>query len=149
MGDMTNPITLAFELNVVDGWPPVSSESLPFVAEENGFRLLAAPLFVKDLSAQDVLKIEADIEGVVNTWSHVIHSSRTTIWILRIDEPSGIEPVLHNLRQLGCNTGRLPSAGIYSVDVPETIALEWVERELRKLLPNSVAICYPSLRHPE
>ena len=144
---MGNHVMLTFELNVVDDWPPVASESLPFAEKENGFQLLTAPLFVKDLSAQDVLQIEFDVKGVVNTWSHVIRSSRTTIWVLRIDEPSGIEPVLHNLRQLGCNTGRLPSAGIYAVDVPETVALEWVEREFRKLMPGSVAIRYPSLRH--
>lgn len=43
----------------------------------------------------------------------------------------------------------LPSAGIYAIDVPEEVALEWVERELAKLTPDSVAVAYPSLRHVE
>ena len=146
---MTTSISFSFELEVVNGWPPVTSETLPFKARDDGFALLTAPLFLKDLSVGDVLQIDFGENGCVQSWRHVERSTRSTIWLLRTAEPTGIKAVLYNLRQLGCNTVSLPSAGSYAVDVPEEVALEWVDRQLAKLMPDSVAIAYPSLRHTE
>jgi hypothetical protein len=51
-------VSLTFPLVVEDNWPPFASETLPFEACGQGYRLLTAPLFVRELSVDDVLEVE-------------------------------------------------------------------------------------------
>jgi hypothetical protein len=48
--------SLQFSLDVEGGWPPVGSESLPFIERLEGFELMVPPLFVKDLAVGDVIR---------------------------------------------------------------------------------------------
>jgi hypothetical protein len=142
-------ISFSFPLQVEDGWPPVAVEGLPFEQTADGFRVLVAPLFVKNLSVGDVISIETEADDLVKSWHHVIRSKRTTIWILRLQDSNQIAAALTELRALGCNSVGLDSAGSYSVDVPEKVSMHRVDAILSKLDSDLSAVAYPSMRHPE
>lgn len=143
-------VSLVFPLDVEDGWPPVAAESLPFRVTPDGYLAVAPPLFVKDLSVDDIIDVtfEADSHRVL-TWRHVARSGRTTIRLLRLRRSGTINGVLAELRTLGCNTVGLEEAGAYAVDVPETVPIERVDAALAHLDADAVAAAFPALRHPE
>src|SRR4051812_28934519 len=93
---------LNFSLEVQDDWPPVSLECLTFEQVSEGFRALSVPLFVNDLSVDDVIVTEVDVRGHVTSWTHVRRSERTTVWLLRLHQTDQIDRVLADLRKLGC-----------------------------------------------
>jgi hypothetical protein len=143
------PVSLQFPLDIEDGWPPVGSESLPFDVVCEGLEALAAPLFVKNLSAHDILYVEKDEEGYVRWWKHISLSDHSTIWLLRIAQTDDISTCLDKVRLLGCNTASLEQFGCYSIDVPGSIAIAEVDEALSSLSDDEVAIAYPSMRHPD
>jgi hypothetical protein len=147
---MTNQTTsLKFSLQVEDGWPPVAVESLPFERRGEDYEALFAPLFVKNLSVGDRIAVTVDDDDSVVSWQHTHRSSRTTIWLLRLRQTNEIAAALSNLRSIGCNTVGLDSVGSYAIDIPDSVSIESVDAVLDKLDRDSVAIAYPSMRHPE
>lgn len=142
-------VELHFLLKVEDGWPPVIIEGVPCTPIKKNYRIERPPLFVKDLSCGDVISVSQNNDGNVFSWAHVERSSRTTIWLLRMGQPSGIDEVLEELQSLDCNTVCLPQYGSYSVDVPEECPIEKIDMSLAKLDRTRVAIAYPSFRHKD
>jgi len=144
-------MSLKFALEVEEDWPPFAVESLPFtIGLAERYRLTKPPLFVKDLSVDDVIAVKKfDSDGNVVSWRHVARSKRTTIWILRLKQNNNIDQVLDELRKLGCNTVGLDQAGCYSIDVPEALEMEEIDAVLSSLEAERAAIAYPSMRHPE
>lgn len=145
----SSTVSLKFPLNVVDGWPPVAVESLPFRLSTDGYHALVAPLFVKDISVGDVISAQLDHENLVESWQHLVRSGRTTIWLLRLKQPNRIDLVLTELRAIECNSVGLDAVGCYAIDVPETVPIDSVDAVLSTLDSDSVAVAYPSMRHPE
>jgi uncharacterized protein DUF4265 len=149
MTNQNEVASLSFALDVEDDWPPFAVESLPFSTLDGGFCLQKPPLFVKDLSVGDVIGVDRNQEGLVTSWWHIVRSSRTTAWLLRLQETDEIASVLSNLRELGCNTVGLDSVGCYSIDIPESVDIETIDSILSQLDSDCVAVAFPSLRHPE
>lgn len=147
---MTECRTFAFPLEVVDGWPPLASEALPFEIVDGGYRAMVAPLFIKDLSVGDVLRIEADpTSAEVKSWVHLSRSGNSTIWILRVCGSDQPHEALARVRELGCNTVTLGDLGIYAIDVPTEVPIALVDVELKKLSQDAFAVAFPSFRHDE
>jgi Domain of unknown function (DUF4265) len=146
----TSPqVSLSFPLKVEDGWPPVAVECLPFEKTSEGYRALVSPLFVEDLSVDDMIKADVDDEHQVNSWTHIHRSNRTTIWLLRLKTPNQIEDVLSRLQELGCNSGRFETGGCYTIDVPAVVSMHDVDAVLSDLDSRDVAIAFPSMRHAD
>jgi Domain of unknown function (DUF4265) len=143
-------VSLQFPLDVEDDWPPFGSESLPFETVLEGHKSLVPPLFVKDLSVDDIIAVlERDDEGMVRAWEHVNRSNHSTIWLMRIGETENIGPCLEKLRSMGCNTSTMDQVGCYSIDVPPSIAIADVDEILEQLEEDAVAVAFPSMRHPD
>lgn len=144
-------VSLGFALKVENDWPPAAVESLPFTTGlVERYRLTKPPLFVKDLSVDDVIAVKKfDLDGNVVSWRHVVRSKRTTIWMLRLRQTTSINQALGELRKLGCNTVGLDHVGCYSIDVPENLGIEEVDKVFSILDSECVAIAFPSMRHPE
>lgn len=141
-------VNLNFNLPDEDeDWPPVTTESLPFENLGGGrYRLLVAPLFVRDLSVDDVLLIEVSAEGIVWEWQYESRSKHSTIWVIDAAQ-SKFEKVVSGLQGLGCKIVRAPMFDVYSIDVPGEIARESLEEWLDLLDEESVG--YPSYRYEE
>ena len=144
----TATVSLKFAFDFEDDCPPVAVESLSFLRVEAGYRLLVPPLFIKDLSVDDVIQAELDQDHLVKGWRHVQRSGRTTIWLLRLHQSDPINPALAELRALGCKSEGLDAAGCYAVDVPSTVPMGRVNEVLESLNRDDVAVSFPSLRHP-
>ena len=142
------PISLQFPLDREDDWPPAGNESLPFDKLSDGYRLLVAPLFINNLSVDDIIDVVEDDNRFVKSWNHIRKSQRTTVWLLRLAEDNQIDVALEELQSLGCNTVGLPLFGCYAADVPEEISMSDVDAVLRMLDSNRVAVAFPSMRHP-
>jgi hypothetical protein len=138
---------LCFALDVHDGWPPVAVEEIPHEKVSVGFRILTAPLFVRDLSVGDIVVVERDEKGYVTSWSHVSRSGHTTIWLLCLQQTSAIAGVLDDLREIGCDTVSATQLGICAVDVPPAIPIECVDTLLDGLNEEQIAVAFPSFRH--
>ena len=138
---------LTFRLPVRDGWPPVSVECLPVTKVAQGYRVEAAPFFVKGLSSGDVLSVSIEGEEVIE-FEHVERSKRTTLWLMSFDD-GAVRDVLASLRKLDCNTEELAEFAYFTIDVPQACPLELVERHLETLSDNQAAIAFSSLRHEE
>jgi hypothetical protein len=115
----------------------------------NGYRALSVPLFVKHLSVGDVIAPEFDTHEQVASWTHVLRSDHTTIWLLRLGATRLIDGVLSELRRLGCNTSSLESLGCHAIDVPMAVPIANVDKCLEALDATQVAVAFPSMRHPE
>lgn len=145
---MIDKLELHFPLEVEDEWPPVSLEGvLVTYVGTSQYRIETPPLFVKGLSVGDVINAIIDSKENIKSWQHVIHSGHSTIWLHRLDEPSEIKRVLEKLEEYGCQAIRLPQAGCYSVDVPESLDIKIVDEVLGTLDSDKVAVAYPSFRH--
>lgn len=140
---------LCFALDVDDGWPPVAVEEVPHEKVSGGFRILTAPLFVRDLSVGDIILVERDEMGYVTSWSHVSRSGHTTIWLMCLQQTSATAGILDDLREIGCDTVSAAQLGIYAVDVPPAISMERVDALLDGLNEEQVAVAFPSFRHEE
>lgn len=143
-------IELHFVLEVDDDWPPVSVEGVPVTCVSDKFRIETPPLFIKKLSVGDVIKVlEFDSENQVSSWEHDSFSKNSTVWLLCMDEPSGLDDVLPKLEMIGCQVVRLSGRGCYSINVPESTDMGDVDSCLAALDESKVAIAYPSFRHPD
>jgi Domain of unknown function (DUF4265) len=150
VNSINNSVTyLSFALQVEDDWPPVGVESIPFELSVEGYKALSAPLFVKDLSVDDIIRVKFDSNNIVESWEHVSRSCHSTIWLLRLKQSNCVKDVLVQLRALGCNTTTFKTGGCYAVDVPESVPISQVDLILQKLDTNSTAVAFPSLRHCE
>ncbi len=140
---------LSFLLDVVDGWPPVGVECLPVRETPRGHEVLAAPLFVRDVSVGDVLLVERDDQERVTSFMHAFRSSHSTIWLLRTGPGVDVEQVLEEVRNVGCSTTALDRLGAYSICVPSNVAMFDVDSVLDRLPEDDLAVAFPSFRHPE
>lgn len=140
---------LSFVLDVVDGWPPVALECIPVRQTPDGYEVLASPLFVRDLSVGDVLRAELERENRVVSYAHAHRSRNSTVWLLRTGP--GLDPsaTLEALHRLGCTTNGLDAFGCYSVCVPSHVSMDAVDAVLDALPEESLAVAFPSFRHPE
>lgn len=143
--------TLSFQLEVDDGWPPVAAEVMECTLVDNSFRIESAPLFLKGLSVGDFIVAAPDAEGRIWDWEHLTKSGRSTIWLARLSPlaQGEIDAVLADLKTLGCSITSSQTLGCFAVDVPAECPIEEVDRCLASLVPDRVAVAFPSFRHDE
>ena len=126
-------LTFSFNLDVVEGWPPVAVEGLVFTnAGVNCYALEVSPFFIKDLSVGDVLNIETSADGFVSKWTHEFKSLRSTIWIMDWGDPN-LEMVVAHLLSKKCNVERFKQYKYLSLDIPSECSREELEFWLDKL----------------
>ncbi len=143
---------LHFPIDVVDDWPPVRLESVPvrWSSSLAGYEVLEAPLFVRDVSVGDILAVSLDDEERVVEFRHLLRSSNSTIWLLRLDRTrADVYPLLEALRQLGCHTVRAETLSCYAVSVPHDLPMAAVDAILSQVDEAAIAVAFPSFRHPD
>lgn len=140
-------LSLSFNLDIVDGWPPVAVEGLVFTnVGVDCYRLEVPPFFIKDLSVGDVLNIETSADGFVSKWTHEFRSLRSTIWIMDWEDPN-LEMVVAHLLSRKCNVERFKQYKYLSLDVPSECSQQELEFWLDKLDEEKASVAYPSYRH--
>ena len=139
---------LIFLTEIDDGWPPFPKECIPCEKTNAGYKVMVPPLYVKDISVDDVIAVTFNELGEVGSWRHVEKSGRSNIWLARMEE-CNISKVLEGLLSLGCNVENFFHQGSCSIDVPADCSIKEVDRLLDQLDKTKVAIAFPSFRHKE
>lgn len=137
---------LIFKLETDDGWPPVVKECIVYSDCELGCQVEVAPLFIKDLSVGDVIKVDKGVFGDVISWEHVERSNRSTVWIMVYGDYS-IEKFLDALKSFGCNVERFEEYQYFAIDVPPECSAERLDECLEGLDEDRSAVAFPSFRH--
>jgi hypothetical protein len=140
--------SLTFRLAVEDGWPPVAAECMPCAVDQGGFRMLAAPLFVRELSLDDIISITEEENGQIWSWQHIYKSANSTVWFLTIGDTSIEEPLVH-LTALGCSVVRFPVAGVISLNVPPSVSADLLDSYFAGFTVEELKVAYPSWRHQD
>jgi Domain of unknown function (DUF4265) len=114
---------------------------------DSGYRIEVAPLFVKGLSAGDIIDVEGFEDGSVKKWTHLHRSPRSTAWLI-VRNGSDPEPALECLKRRKCNIVSFPPRLLFSIDIPETCSLEEFDACLNLLAEEDrIGLVFPSLRH--
>ena len=107
---------VGFNVDVNDEWPPVGVEFLWLAISSNGYQVLTAPFFLKDLSVGDILTIDLEQKGgqrFALRWSHLEKSSRSTVGVM-VDEGVKIDDFLVAIEEAGGRVSHLVVNGVRS-----------------------------------
>jgi hypothetical protein len=137
---------LTFALEVEDGWPPVAAEGVPLAEEAEGLRVLAPPLFIKDLAVGDYIEVLEETGDQVHRWRSVKKSGHSTIWVM--PNKRDIRRELEELRSLGCGTASFPGDLVCTIDLPPNVAPAELDSRFGPMAPG-VAVAYPAWRHQD
>lgn len=137
---------LMFVLDVEDGWPPVAKECMVGTSFKGGYRIEVPPLFVKNLSRNDVIAVDQNEEGEVVTWTHIEKSGHSTVWIMAHGDHSIID-VIECLKGLKCNVAEFEQYRYFSIDVPAECSAEHLDACLDMLNKDEASVAFPSFRH--
>jgi hypothetical protein len=142
---------LYFQLEVDDGWPPVSVEVMSCEEEAGGYLVKSPPIFIKGISVGDVITANPDSEGRVWEWQHLSQSMHTTIWLARLEEEAqtDIDEIVEKLRGFDCRIAEIRTLGCYSVDVPPQCPIDRIDEVLDDVDAERIAVAFPSFRHPD
>ena len=142
----TTGASLTFRLDVDDGWPPVAAEVIPCIREAAGYRIGAAPFFVKGLSVGDVIEIVDEENGQVWAWKHVSKSGHSTVWAGRIGD-TDVRAELDWLMDCGGRVEAFPDGRMFALDVPPSIDAASFDAHFGGFSDTELALAYPSWRH--
>lgn len=141
---------VGFNVDVNDEWPPVGVEFLWLAISSNGYQVLTAPFFLKDLSVGDILTIDLEQKGgqrFALSWSHLEKSSRSTVGVM-IDEGVKIDDFLVAIEEAGGRISHLEQFNIYCLDLPQDFDMKPID-DMEEELGDSIEIIYPSFRIAE
>ncbi|HVK54643.1 MAG TPA: DUF4265 domain-containing protein [Burkholderiales bacterium] len=141
-GQMWN---LTFRLDVEDGWPPVGAECIPCERLDRGYKVLASPHFIKDLSVDDVIEVVEEDNDQVFSWRHLERSMRSTLWVMVLEKAS-VENEMRRLKLRHCRVSHLEAFDLYAIDIPPDLSEEEVDDCFSGSDPEKVVLAYPSWR---
>jgi hypothetical protein len=112
-----------------DGYPPADHESLWATAIGDGhFKIDNIPFFATGISVGDVVEASSE-QGALHYRRVVQASGHSTLRLIIYDEAQ-TPTVREHFRRLGCSTEQSHIPGLVAVDVPPSIALDALKREL-------------------
>ncbi|MDR7134397.1 hypothetical protein J2X06_001581 [Lysobacter niastensis] len=124
---------LQFSLEIDGDWPPISSEAVWCDLVGASFQLRNAPFFIKGLAVNDIFEAEPDpVNGHIFEFQVTEPSDHSLIWILNNTQVDA-DPILAQLRDIGCSTEGLQRFSLYAVDVPPHVP----DQELNTLLDTA------------
>ncbi|MCD2223372.1 DUF4265 domain-containing protein [Listeria cossartiae] len=120
-----------FNLDVVEGYPPVYTESLWAERLSSGnYKIKNIPFYAKEVSFNDVISIRVGSEGEFLFHKIVRYSGNNTLRIVFFDE-NVIKRRLNKLAGLGCSWECM-NATFYSVNIPTGPSFKKVIQYLEK-----------------
>lgn len=136
-----------FDLNVVEGWPPVEAESLHFDKVANGHKLKSIPFFIHDVAYDDVLELDVFDRTRAVIKNIVSKSKNSTVWVY-FREGVNNKEILLKLEKLKIGIEGGAFKGYYSLNLPKEVSLQDFDNQFEELEKNDfVEIVYGALRH--
>jgi Domain of unknown function (DUF4265) len=124
---------MGFDLEVVDGWPPVSVETLWVKSVGDGnFQIDNSPFFVRDLAVGDVVEGEGASGELLRFLGKVSSGGHSTVWVMALTDKAR-RSLAAEIKDLGCRVEDSPWPSLLSVDVPDQMHLDELHRHLTVL----------------
>jgi Domain of unknown function (DUF4265) len=126
---------MAFDLEVVDDWPPVSVETLWVEYVQNGrYRVDSIPFLVRGIAVDDIVEGRTESPGEPDSLLHftrkVEAGGHSTIQVIVIaDEVTSA--VKNDVARVGCRTEGSPWPSLFSIDIPNSELIDAVHGVLR------------------
>lgn len=124
-----------FHLTVMDGYPPVSTESLWAQKTQEGyFKIDNIPFYSKEVSLGDIVSAQKKNGDGLRYEKTIRHSRNSTLRILFFNESETFQAgVLNSLIERGCEWEAF-NKNFYAVNIPIQINIEDIYELLDKLL---------------
>lgn len=124
---------MGFDLEVVDGWPPVSVETLWVKSLHSGkYQIDNSPFFVRGLAVGDVVEGEGTSGELLRFLGKVSAGGHSTVWVMALTDGARLS-VAAEIKELGCYVESSPWQSLLSVDIPDQKHLDELHRHLTVL----------------
>ncbi len=122
---------MIFDLEVVDGWPPVSAETLWVkTMGQSRFQIDNCPFFVKGIAVRDLVEGHGEQEGLLRFSRKLESGGHSTIHVIVLADEVG--PALKaDITEAGSHVEGSPWKSLFSIDVPDANVLGEVQRRLK------------------
>lgn len=116
---------LFFNLEVIDGYPPVSMESVwAEVTEEGYLKINNIPFYSKEVSFGDIVSGIQTEENYLLYDKTIIHSKNSTLRIIFFNENQKFkDKILTKLKDLGCDSEAF-NVNFYAINIPIQVDIE-------------------------
>lgn len=116
---------LFFNLEVIDGYPPVSMESIwAEVTEEGYLKINNIPFYSKEISLGDIVSGIQTEENYLLYDKTIIHSKNSTLRIVFFNENQKFkDKILTKLIDLGCESEAF-NVNFYAINIPIQVDIE-------------------------
>ena len=140
---------MVFAIDVEDGWPPVSSESVWCEEVESGYRLVNVPFFISGLAFGDVFAAEPDpVNNSVFEFEVISKSGHSVVWLLNNNDID-LTRFKEHLLEIGCSIESMMKFSLCSIDVPPGIDIERFDCLIQEYESKGVDFAYPVWRYGE
>ena len=114
-----------FNLEVIDGYPPVSMESIwAEVTEEGYFKINNIPFYSKEISLGDIVSVIQKEENYLLYDKTIINSKNSTLRIVFFNENRKFKDnILTKLIDLGCGSEAF-NVNFYAINIPIQVDIE-------------------------
>ena len=116
---------LFFNLEVIDGYPPVSMESVWVEVTEEGYlKVNNIPFYSKEISFGDIVSVIQTEENYLLYDKTIIHSKNSTLRIVFFNENQKFkDKILAKLINLGCESETF-NANFHAINIPIQVDIE-------------------------
>ena len=116
---------VSFNLEVIDGYPPVSMESIwAEVTEEGYFKINNIPFYSKKISLGDIVSVIQKEENYLLYDKTIINSKNSTLRIVFFNENRKFKDnILTKLIDLGCGSEAF-NVNFYAINIPIQVDIE-------------------------
>ena len=116
---------VSFNLEVIDGYPPVSMESIwAEVTEEGYFKINNIPFYSKEISLGDIVSVIQKEENYLLYDKTIINSKNSTLRIVFFNENRKFKDnILTKLIDLGCGSEAF-NVNLYAINIPIQVDIE-------------------------
>jgi len=126
---------------------PVDRESIWCDKEGDHFRVKNIPLFIDELSYDDLISVIEIEENLFQITSVVGESKNSTLWVFIKNSEDG-EAVLDQIKSLGCKIEGGVLNGYYALNVPQHADIQKIYTVIDVAETEGVLVAdYPSIRH--
>ena len=116
---------LFLNLEVIDGYPPVSMESIWAEETEEGYlKINNIPFYSKEISFGDIVSVIQKEENYLLYDKTIIHSKNSTLRIVFFNENQKFkDKILAKLIDLGCES-EVFNVNFYAINIPIQVDIE-------------------------
>ena len=116
---------LFLNLEVIDGYPPVSMESIWAEETEEGYlKINNIPFYSKEISFGDIVSVIQTEENYLLYDKTIIHSKNSTLRIVFFNENQKFkDKILAKLIDLGCES-EVFNVNFYAINIPIQVDIE-------------------------